>query len=205
MTPAMSDVLGAIIAGGQSARYGSPKALAMVGGERVVDRVIRAVRAVSGDVVVIANDEGLAKAIGLEWRPDRLPGLGPLGGFDAALAWAAERGFSGIFAVACDMPFLSSDLLMALAQLAMDTGADAVLPESNGPRGVEPLTAYYSVSCIPAISAAAARGDNRLIGFHSDIHMERLPLVQVRTFGDPDTMFMNMNTPEDRVRVESLL
>lgn len=201
----MPDVIGAVIAGGQSSRYGSPKALADVGGERVVDRVLRALRVVSDDVISIANDASLAEAMGVPSRADSVAGLGPLAGIDAALAWALERKAAGVVAVACDMPFVSHALLSHMLERADLNGADAVLPESHGPRGVEPLTAFYRVTCLPSIAAAVARGDNRLIGFHRDIRVERIPLEVVRMFGDPDLMFMNMNTPADRDRAEAIL
>jgi molybdopterin-guanine dinucleotide biosynthesis protein A len=199
-----SDVLGVIIAGGQSTRYGSPKALATVGGKRAVDHVIAALRAVVDDVVVIANDPDLAESIGVAWRSDRVSGLGPLGGFDAALRWAVERACVGVLAVACDMPFLSPELLSLMADRGVSGWADAVLPSSNGPRGVEPLAAYYSVACIPAIDAAASRGDNRLIGFHADVVVTRVSLEEVSAFGDPDEMFLNMNTPADAEHIEQI-
>ena len=196
-------VMGAVMAGGQSTRYGSPKALATVGGRRVVDRVIDALRPVTDDLIAIANDDGLGTSIGLPWRPDRVAGMGPLGGLDTALAWAQERSMDGILACACDMPFLSAGLLECILENAVH--ADAVMPESAGPRGVEPLVAWYSVACLPAIAAASRRGDHRLISFHPAVRVIRIPLADVRTFGDPARMFMNLNTPEDRALADAVL
>ena len=197
-----TNVIGAIIAGGRSVRFGSDKALAVVGGVRVVDRVAAALRGVCADIVLIANNEDLAVEIGLPWRADRYPDLGPLAGIDAALAWAAERGAPGIIAAACDMPFLPAGMLALLLERARDSGADAVLPSSTGPRGVEPLAAYYSVRCIPAIGDARARGDGRLIAFHEDVRVERIALHDVRGFGDPSLLFMNLNTTADLAAAE---
>jgi molybdopterin-guanine dinucleotide biosynthesis protein A len=131
--------------------------------------------------------------------------VGPLGGLEAALAAAVQRGHAGILAVACDMPFLSADLLAHIVATARTTGSDAVLPESRSRRGVEPLTAYYAVNCLPAITAAAERGDHRLIAFHDDIRMTRVPLQTVESFGDPDRLFMNMNTPADRTAADAIV
>ena len=36
-----------------------------------------------------------------------------------------------------------------------------------------------------------------MISFHPDVDLYRLPLEQVRTFGDPAVLFMNVNTPAD--------
>lgn len=198
-------MLGAIIAGGSSTRYGSPKALAEVGGARVVDRVAAALRAVvaADDVVAIVNDASLAQAIGLPHRPDTLHGAGALAGVHAALLWAAERGRAGAITVACDMPFLEPALLHEI--LSRSSDADAVLPESEGRRGVEPLCAYYATSCLRAIEAAAARGDARMIGFHADVRIARVPLAVVRTFGDPAELFRNLNTPADRAAAQRTL
>lgn len=198
-------VLAAVIAGGASTRFGSPKAFAKVGGERVVDRVLHALRSVCAeeDIVCIANDPVLAAGIGLPSRPDVIAGIGALGGIHAALAWAREREHAGILAVGCDMPFIEPRLLHAL--LAHTAAVDAVLPASEGPRGVEPLCAWYGIGCVPAIEAAVARGDRRMIGFHDSIRVSVMPLGDVRAYGDPSRMFMNLNAPSDRDLAERLL
>jgi molybdopterin-guanine dinucleotide biosynthesis protein A len=191
-------VSGAIIAGGASTRFGSPKALAEVGGMRVVDRVARALEASAAieGIIAIVNDPELGKQIGLRHRPDTLPGAGALGGVHAALLWARELGCAGIAAAGCDMPFLSSALLSEV--LTHAPSCDVVLPASDSPRGVEPLCAFYAAECIEPIEDAIARGDARMISFHGDVRVHRIPLDVVRTFGDPAVLFMNMNTPADR-------
>ncbi len=199
----MSTTLGAVIAGGASTRFGSPKALAEVAGERVVDRVIATLLTVVPDVVAIANDASLARAIGLPFRGDVFAGAGALGGIHASLLWASERGEHGVLAVACDMPFLPAVLLGAVLGRANDA-IDVVVPESTGRRGVEPLAAYYSVTCIPAMEAALERGDHRMIAFHEDVRVARLPLDVVRGFGDPAVLFMNLNTPGDRALAQRI-
>jgi molybdopterin-guanine dinucleotide biosynthesis protein A len=84
-------------------------------------------------------------------------------------------------------------------------GWDAVLPESTGPRGVEPLCAYYGVACVGPIERAAARGDARMIAFHDEVRVHRLPLAEVRAYGEPEHLFANLNTPADLAALERLL
>ncbi len=194
--------LGAILAGGQSRRYGAPKALAGVGGQRIVDRVLAALRTVAVDPVLIANDASLFSDLGLPTRPDVRQGLGVLGGILTALHWAHEEGRPGILAVACDMPFLSPALLGRL--LAEAPGNDIVAAESGGRRGVEPLCAYYGVGCIPAIEAELQRGERHIVGFYDDVRVRRVPRADVLEFGDPEILFLNVNTPEERERAEQL-
>ena len=206
---------GAVLAGGESSRFGAPKALATVGGVRIVDRVISALREVTLDLVISANEPGLFQDLGLPVYPDERPGLGPLGGIYTTLLQAREAGRPGILAVACDMPFPSVRLLAQLRQLAFDPAADPdaehvgdprrpdiVLPASTGPRGVEPLFAAYGVGCIPAIEAALAEGDRRMVGFHERVSVHTIPRNKVEAVCDPGRAFLNVNTPEDRARAE---
>lgn len=197
------NAVGAIIAGGASTRYGSPKALARVGGRRIVDRVADALRAACGAVIAIVNDAALAQQIGLPHRGDVLRDIGALAGVHAALAWARELDADGIIAVGCDMPFVSAELLHALLQHGYS--ADVVVPESAGPRGVEPLCAYYALACLPAIEHAVARGDHRMIGFFADVRVLRVPLEEVRRWGDPALLFRNINSPADLADAERAL
>lgn len=238
-----------MLAGGESSRYGSPKALATVGGGRIIDRVIEALRRVTPDVIISANEPELFADLGLPTYPDERPDLGPLGGIYTTLRRAREAGRPGVLAVACDMPFPSVALLALLrrgafregdASAPVDTGdsgsgsgsylgpasghepapggdrppsptptpktprPDIVLPASRGPRGVEPLFAAYRTSCIPAIDAALAEGDRRMIGFHERVRVHTIPLDEVAATCDPARAFLNVNTPEDRDRAEAM-
>ena len=190
--------LGVILAGGASTRFGEPKALAAVRGRRIVDRVRDALCAVLPQVVVSANDPELFGDLGLPMRPDDVHGAGPLGGILTALRWAGEYGRPGALVVACDMPWVSAPLLRMIAERAASTSAGAVVPESGGRRGLEPLCAWYSVACLPQVERMVAEGEHRvhrlLIG---GVDAEVIPLDQVRRVGDPEILFLNVNTVDD--------
>lgn len=190
--------LGVILAGGASTRFGAPKALATVGGRRIVDRVRDALSAVVPQVVVSANDPDLFADLGLPMRLDDVPGAGPLGGILTALRWAMEYGRPGALVVACDMPWVSAPLLRMIAERAASTSAGAVVPESGGRRGLEPLCAWYSVDSLPHVERMIAEGEHRvhrlLIG---GVDAEVIPLDEVRRIGDPELLFLNVNTVDD--------
>ena len=196
-------VLGALLAGGRSRRFGSNKAFARVGGLELVHRAAGSLAPVTGTVVLIADDAGSYSDEGFEIRPDRVPGVGALGGIATAVAWAREEELRGAVVLACDMPFVPTALLAELARRLRED--NAVLPASSGPRGLEPLCAAYGVECLGAIDAAIARGDRPVISFLPDIQVELLEAGDVATFGDPETMFFNVNRPVDRTRAEQLL
>jgi molybdopterin-guanine dinucleotide biosynthesis protein A len=200
---------GAILAGGESRRYGTPKALATVGGVRIIERVQRVLERIAPDLILLANEPDLFTDLGLATRPDIRPGLGALGGIHTGLHWAREAGRPGILAVACDMPFPSEPLLRRIHDLAFATSpnsppADLVIPESHGRRGVEPLFAAYGLGCLPAIEAQLERGDNRMVGFHEAVAVHRIPAAEVGSLCDPARAFLNVNTPAERERAERL-
>lgn len=107
----MSRILGAVLAGGQSRRFGSDKALALLGGKPLIEHVLAAL-APQVDALIICG----RVHPGVRSVPDLpAPGLGPLGGLNAALALAAAEGFAAVLSVGCDLPDLPPDLATRLA------------------------------------------------------------------------------------------
>lgn len=184
---------GVILAGGNASRYGgAPKGLERVGGRRIIDRVVDALREAADDLLLIANDDAAEGWLpGVRRCADIRPGLGSLGGIHAALVHA---GCPAII-VAWDMPFVPGALLTALRSAG--AAADVVVPESGSRRGIEPLCAYYAPACIPAIETRLDAGDRRVIGFFDDVRVVRLEADAVARFGDPGVLFMNVNTPDE--------
>lgn len=194
-------VRGAILAGGRATRFGGrPKGLEPVGGVRILDRLVDAFLVAFGTLpLLIANDPDAPS-----WRPeldvlpDVHPGAGALGGILTAVSASPQP----VVCVAWDMPFVPAALLRLLGG-ALDR-ADAVLPASGGRRGVEPMCAGYGPACRPAIEAAIARGDLRAIAFHSAIRTCILPAETVAAFGDPSTLFFNVNSQDDLTQADAL-
>jgi len=192
---------GAVLAGGAARRYGGrAKGLLEVGGRRILDRVVDTLTAVTGaPPLIVANAADAATwRPDLETIPDARPGYGTLGGIYTAVA----AGPDPVLCLAWDMPFVPAGLLRAL--VGRSTAFDAVLPESGGRRGVEPLCAVYGPACRAAIERRLAAEDLMAVSFHADVRVGILSLDEVRAFGDPDELFFNVNTPEDLARAEEL-
>ena len=192
---------GAVLAGGAARRYGGrPKGLVELGGRRILDRVVDAVSGVTGaPPLLVANaPDGPGWRPDLRTVPDVRPGCGSLGGIYTAVV----SGTGPVLCIAWDMPFVTPGLLRALVDGS--AGYDAFLPESDGKRGVEPLCAVYGPACAPAIERRLALGDLKAIGFHPEVKVGTLPLERVGEFGEPDVLFLNVNTPEDLERAEAV-
>jgi molybdopterin-guanine dinucleotide biosynthesis protein A len=172
----------------------------LVAGERILDRVVRALTdGLGAPPLLVANaPEAPAWRPDLRLVPDVRPGTGALGGILTAVIEAPAP----VVCVAWDMPFVSAPLVRALAD---GLGRyDAILAESGGRRGLEPLCAAYGPGCRGAIEAALDEGDLRALGFHPRISHGILPLSEVRRFGDPELLFFNVNTADDLARADGL-
>ena len=191
------------LAGGASRRFsGARKGLETVGGRRILDTVVAALRAVCDDVLLAANDPDAPQWIpGLTVVRDRLPGSGGLAGVDAAL----QRAPGGVIVVAWDMPFVTPELIRALSGAASAHDADLVIPESESPYGFEPFCAFYSTRLAPALAGFLERGGGAAREFVRQVpHVHRIPLAEVATLGDAERMFFSVNTPEDLERARAM-
>ncbi len=103
--------LGAILAGGQSSRFGSDKALALHEGTPLIAHVANALSAQCDAIVVCGRDWG--GHLALSDLPG--PGLGPMGGLCAALFHANAMGFGEVLAAPCDLLGLAPDAAVLLA------------------------------------------------------------------------------------------
>ena len=104
-------ILGAIIAGGRSSRFGSDKACAVVDGRSLLDHVLVGLGAQTDAIVICGQD--VSGCVSLADRPR--PDIGPLGGLAAALHYSAHHGFDGVLTSACDTPLVPADLAERLA------------------------------------------------------------------------------------------
>ena len=123
-------LLGAILAGGGSRRFGSPKTLARLHGTPLWKVAAGRLREVCDDVVAIVNHPGVSRAVELETLPDRLRLMGPLGGIDAALDRALRDGYTAVMVLAVDMPWVETGALRLLADAWREQGAR--LARGNG-------------------------------------------------------------------------
>lgn len=99
-------VLGAVLAGGASRRFGSDKAMTEWHGKPLVEHVISRLRPQVHTLIVVGRD--YAGEVSIPDRP--APGLGPLSGLCAALFAAVRDGYDAVLTSGCDLPELPLDL-----------------------------------------------------------------------------------------------
>lgn len=181
-----------IFVGGSSRRMGSrPKGLLPTGGasEPIVVRTARIARENSLDVVLVGNAVAYVSVVpDLEALADDPPHVGPLGGLAALLVRA---GSNPAIAVACDMPFVTSDVLQRLARGPWRGAIVAHRTESTAP--FEPLLARYdSPRVLPVLRTAIAEGVRSFQALFALLEVE--PLLLSASEAD---VIRDWDTPED--------
>jgi molybdopterin-guanine dinucleotide biosynthesis protein A len=191
--------VGIVLAGGRSQRFGSPKAAALFRGRPLLHHATDLLRTALDDVRVVGGAPEAPPA-GVRWHPDGEPGAGPLAALETALRLAAGDGAEGVLLLGVDMPLVPPALLQ---DLLADGGSGIVVPESTGRIGIEPLCARYPLSLLDDLVAARGAGARSLRDLISRVGAGRISLDRVRRHGDPDLIFLNVNTPADLARAEA--
>jgi molybdopterin-guanine dinucleotide biosynthesis protein A len=188
-----------ILIGGASSRMGSDKAQLKLAGRSFVEIIASALSAISSSIKLVGAADGTnGQATELSNIPDIQPGWGALGGLHTALAactstWAAV--------VACDLPFVSSDLFRHLAKLR--EGFDAVVPVQSDGRQ-QPLCALYRTElCLPVAERLIAMGERKPRALLAAVKTRWVPQADLDHLSGAANFFMNVNSPADYARALS--
>ena len=170
--------IGALLAGGQSRRMGTDKALLPVGTGTLLDHMLAKLRALDlAEVVVCRNAPGCIA--------DRVPGQGPLGALHSLSHHYPGR---DLLVVPVDMPLLSAATLAALF-----TAGSALSRPRHYAGYLLPLWLPLAPAAIRAIETRVtdSAADRSLAALLRDLSTETLPLH------GPEAEFANVNTPAE--------
>lgn len=174
-----------ILAGGKSSRMGTDKGLLTFRGQPMVQHVIDKLKQVFESITIISNSPDYTK-FGLPVLEDEIKSVGPIGGIYSGLKQSAT---SWNFFVACDMPFLTSNVLDKILQVEIKSELCVVARYSDQ---LQPLCACYSKSCLPVIAKQIAVGNYKL----HDL-LKLLPLKEIDLTSISNNPFRNLNTMEE--------
>jgi molybdopterin-guanine dinucleotide biosynthesis protein A len=181
-----------VLAGGKARRLGGAvKGRLEVGGVPIIDRITTCLARLCDEIVIVANDPEPYDGWSGRLYPDIVPGKGSLGGIYTALTVArTER----VFVCACDMPFVSLELVKHLAARLGEH--DAAIPH-DGAR-LQPLHGIFRRRVLPTLEAMVKADDLKIERFVDRIEALICGPDELPTFGTPlEIVFFNVNTAED--------
>ena len=185
-----TDISVVILAGGQSRRMGSNKALLKVNGRPLIQILSDRMRRLTDRILISANDPESYSFLDIPVVPDHFTGHGPLAGLHAAMRYQEN---SLYVLLACDLPNLPISLLKKM--ISLSEGFDAAIPR-NSDGLAHPLCAVYRRTCLPYIEQALNRGEKKFIEiFLQDILSVKWISPEEGPYNETD--LANINTPED--------
>jgi molybdenum cofactor guanylyltransferase len=181
---------GIVLSGGESRRMGTDKAFLLLAKVPLIEHVLRALRSVCSDIIIVTNTPERYAALNALVVTDALEKRGPLTGVYSGLLRSAE---AYNMVVACDMPFLNPGLITYMAGLT--SGYDIAAPRIAG--RIEPLHAIYNRSLIPLIKDRIQKDDQRIQGIFSEARVRYVTEAEIGRFDPEHQSFRNLNTREE--------
>jgi molybdenum cofactor guanylyltransferase len=162
-----------------------------VEGVPLIERVRDALTGCCKEVLVVGG--GGVRLEGVRYIAGERPGgLGPLAGIEAGLSSAR---YALTFIAAGDMPFVTQSMVGYLLGRLARSGVLAVVPRYRG--RIHPLCAAYARTLLPRLGTALDGGARAVHGFLEGVDEVEYVGEELRRFGPPGHLLMNINSPGD--------
>jgi molybdopterin-guanine dinucleotide biosynthesis protein A len=165
-------ILGAVLAGGLSSRFGSDKALAELGGHTLIALAVDALSGWCEHVIVVGRPMAPAPTLP-DWPR---AGMGPLGGLAAALRHAVDEGYEAVLSCGVDAGLLPDDL-------------PALLGPAPACLAAQPVIGLWPATVLPVLEAFLHSEERHSMHRFADLVAARRITVA--------TPIANINTPAD--------
>lgn len=193
----IDDCSALILAGGDSRRMGQDKAGLVLDGQTLLQHMQGMAQPLFAEVILSVRQ--LRPDIDLPQVCDDPAHSGPLAGLAAGLQRANTP---WVFAVACDMPFITPALIEYLAQQRGEF--QAVVPMVCG--YPQPLAAYYSASCVPLVLACLnGSGKHSLRALLEGLQVRYVAEMEILKADLQLNSFFDLDTPQDVVQAKHKL
>jgi nicotine blue oxidoreductase len=182
----VSQVAGLVLAAGEGRRFGGPKAVVELDGERLVDRAARVLREGGCEPVYVVSNavsvevRGATTVVNADWA------TGMASSLRAGLAALPESADAVVISLV-DQPGIGSDVVARLVRRLND-GHQLVVATYDG----QPRNPVGVVRHLWAAASASAAGDEGLRAFIRE-HPDQVDAVECADIGDPT----DIDTPED--------
>jgi molybdopterin-guanine dinucleotide biosynthesis protein A len=192
----MNATEGFILVGGQSRRMGTDKSRLVLAGQTFVERIAAELSPATSSVTIVGGSAELTtETAQLKTVEDIFPNWGALGGVHAALAACRAE---WTLVVACDFPFVTTELFLHLLSFRADFAAVAPIQKDGIP---QPLCALYRTApCLARAEELIKTGERKPVALLQSVRIRWLPFAEFASLEGADRFFDNINTPEDYVR-----
>ncbi|MFE1243924.1 molybdenum cofactor guanylyltransferase [Fictibacillus sp. NPDC058756] len=185
---------GIVLAGGESRRFGSPKAIAKWNNRTFIEYSIESLTPHVDKILVITREELLisltkysSKFIRILEDASRYKGKGPLAGiYTGMISQKADY----YLVTPCDMPLMNSSMYRKWLTAAQEGEYDCVIPVLNGK--IYPLNGVYKITCLPEIASCLQENIYKVLKL-----LQRKNTKYIEVEDEEEHFFKNVNTTNE--------
>ena len=186
-------ILFAVLAGGQSKRFGGGfKTFTKISGKTILDQTIKTLSNFSNDIIINANSLNEFKNFNHPIVKDKFEGfLGPLAGIHASILWTIKNSQKKewVFTVPSDTPFLPGNLLEKFLSY-YSLGTEILIARSN--QRYHPVVAMWHISLLQSLETELKSKNSKIM-----LWVKKHKYKFVDFNANQEKNFFNINTQED--------
>ena len=186
-----NNILGIILAGGKSSRFGEDKSIAKLGNKTLIDHTISKIENKFNEILIISNNkEYNFKSKKIYVVQDFIKGqLGPLVGILTAMKWIQikKKNYKWIASFPCDSPFFKEKLVIDLQKKIKTTSKKLIFLNSKKKR--HNIFGLWSVDLIKTLEEDLKNGHRKVEAWADKVGYESININSEKF-----DMFLNINT-----------
>ena len=196
-----NNVLGVVLAGGKSQRFGEDKSQVKLGDKILIDHILSEIIDEFNEVLVVSNNSiNFKKSKKISLIQDFKKDLGPLGGVLTAMKWVKDnnKDYQWISTFPADTPFFKNQILKDFLQNINQEEDKLFFIKSNNTR--HNIFGIWSIDLIDKLEEDLARGERKVEFWANSVGVKNIEME----FDNKDPFF-NINTKEDLKKAIEIL
>ncbi len=189
-----NNILGVILAGGQSKRFGEDKTIAKLGNKTLLDHIISKIEKNFNEILIIENKEKIFRnKKNIFSTKDVIEGyLGPLVGVLSAMEWikSNKKNYNWIATFPCDTPFFNQNLIDKIKNFPINSSKKLFFLKSGSKR--HNIFGLWSLELKDILFKDISNGHRKVEEWANKIGPEIIEINE-----ENDYNFLNINTKED--------
>ena len=189
-----NNILGIILAGGKSSRFGEDKSTVKLGNKTLLDHTINKIENEFNEILVISNNKELNfKNKKIQVIEDCIEGqLGPLVGILTAMKWVKEnkKDYRWVASFPCDTPFFDINLTNKLKLKTINTSKKLIFLNSKKKR--HNIFGAWSIDLIEILENDLKKNFRKV-----EIWADKIGYESININIEKFDKFLNINTKED--------
>ena len=196
-----NNVLGVVLAGGKSQRFGEDKSQVKLGDKILIDHILSEIIDEFNEVLVVSNNSiNFKKSKKISLIQDFKKDLGPLGGVLTAMKWVKDnnKDYQWISTFPADTPFFKNQILKDFLQNINQEKDKLFFIKSNNTR--HNIFGLWSMKLLDQLEIDLEKGARKVEMWANSIGVKTINME----FPNQDPFF-NINTKEDLEQAKELL